>query len=168
MKSRNVHSEIVFSLGANNNVCLRLAVLVSEAGIYKLTISCAQIAQSLRTFGITATTSNLLAIKLSTDPSITSLTVSQHLSASINGTLVEFSDMSIASTADIARIKKLYKLGGIGDDGNKGKRRRKDGKAEGSDLIDGLNGRDKSGGAERERKELEVAILGLMALRGAV
>lgn len=96
------------------------------------------------------------------------MTVSQHLSASINGTLVEFSDLSLANTADIARIKKLYKLGGIGDDGHKGKRRRKDGREEGSDLIDGLNDRDKGGGAERERKELEVAILGLMALRGAV
>ena len=72
--------------------------------------------------------------------------------------------------ADIARIRKLYKLGGSGDDGNKGKRRRKDGSAEGggSDLMNGVSDRDKGGGAERERKELEVAILGLMALRGAV
>lgn len=70
--------------------------------------------------------------------------------------------------ADIARVRKLYKLGGVGDDGNKGKRRRKDGREEGSDLVDGASDRDKDGGAERERKELEVAILGLMALRGAV
>ncbi|KAK0509046.1 hypothetical protein JMJ35_008417 [Cladonia borealis] len=145
LKSRNVHSEIVFSLGANNNI-----------------------AQSLRSFGITAMTSNLLAIKLSTDPSITSLTVSQHLSTSIKGTLVEFSDANLANTADIAKIKKLYRLGGIGDDGNKGRRRRKDGSEEGSHLSDGLNDKEKGGGAERERKELEVAILGLVALRGAV
>ena len=70
--------------------------------------------------------------------------------------------------ADIARIKKLYKLGGIGDGGYKGKRRRKDGSEEGNDLIDGLDDKDKGGGAEGERKELEVAILGLMVLRGAV
>lgn len=70
--------------------------------------------------------------------------------------------------ADIARVRKLYKLGGVGDDGNKGKRRRKDGREEGSDLVDGASDRDKDGGAEREWKELEVAILGLMALRGAV
>ena len=94
--------------------------------------------------------------------------MSQHLSTSIDGTLIEFSDANLAKTADIARIKKLYKLGGIGDGGQKGKRRRKDGSEEGSDLIDGLNDKDKGGGAERERKELEVAILGLMALRGAV
>ena len=94
--------------------------------------------------------------------------MSQHLSTSIKGTRVEFSDANLANTADIGRIKKLYKLGGIGDDGSKGKRRRKDGREEGSDLISGLNEKDKGGGAERERKELEVAILGLMALRGAV
>ena len=94
--------------------------------------------------------------------------MSQHLSTSIKGTLVEFSDANLANTADIAKIKKLYKLGGIGDDGDKGKRRRKDGSEEGSHLSDGLNDKEKGGGAERERKELEVAILGLMALRGAV
>ena len=94
--------------------------------------------------------------------------MSQHLSISIKGTLVEFSDANLANTVDIAKIKKLYKLGGIGDDGTKGKRRRKDGKEEGSDLLNGLKDTDKGGGAERERKELEVLILGLMALRGAV
>ena len=94
--------------------------------------------------------------------------MSQHLSASIKGTLVQFSDANLANTADIAKIRKLYKLGGGGDDGNQRKRRRKDGSEEGNDLIDGVGDRDKGGGAERERKELEVAILGLMALRGAV
>ena len=96
--------------------------------------------------------------------------MSQHLSASIQGTLVEFSDETLAKTADIAKIRKLYKLGGSGDDGNKGKRRRKDGSEEGgeSNPTDGVRDKDSDGGAERERKELEVAILGLMALRGAV
>ena len=70
--------------------------------------------------------------------------------------------------ADIARIRKLYKLGGTGDDGNKGKRRRKDGSEEGRDIIDEVGDTEKGFGAERVRKELEVAILGLMALRGAV
>ena len=94
--------------------------------------------------------------------------MSQHLSTSIKGTLIEFSDAKLANSADIAKIKKLYKLGGIGDDGKNGKRRRKDGREEGSDLLNGLNDKEKGGGPERERKELEVAILGLVALRGAV
>ncbi|KAL2042118.1 hypothetical protein N7G274_005306 [Stereocaulon virgatum] len=141
LKSRNVHSEIVFSLGANNNI-----------------------AQSLRTFGITSTTTNLLVIKLSTDPGITALTVSEHLSTSIQGTQVDFNDATLTNMADIAKVRKLYKLGGVEEDGSKGKRRRKDGTEEGSGLIDGASIKD----SERVRKELEVAILGLMALKGVV
>ena len=70
--------------------------------------------------------------------------------------------------ADVARIRKLYKLGGSGNDGGKGKRRRKDGTEEGSNSAGGVSGKDEVVGEERERKELEVAVLGLMALRGQV
>jgi hypothetical protein len=66
--------------------------------------------------------------------------------------------------ADLAKIRKLYKLGSVGEDAAKGKRRRKDGTEEGSGLVDGVSIKD----SEKVRKELEVAILGLMALRGAV
>ncbi|CAF9943031.1 MAG: hypothetical protein ALECFALPRED_010449 [Alectoria fallacina] len=167
LKSRNVHSEIVFSLGANNNI-----------------------AQSLRTFGIAATTTNLVAIKLSTSPDITASTVSEHLAASVKGTAVEFSDAALAQTPDVGRIRKLYKLsgvvrGGAADDHKFGKRRRKDG-SESEDGSSGGGGSDGDGddgkgggggdtgggggGAEEgeRRRELEGAILGLMALRGAV
>lgn len=145
LKSRNVHSEIVFSLGANNNI-----------------------AQSLRTFGITASTTNLLAIKLSTSPDITASTVSEHLATSVKGAAVEFSDATLAKMADVARIRKLYKLSGVGEADPKSKRRRKDGSEEGSGGADGGKAGDIAGDGGRERKELEVAILGLMALRGAV
>ena len=66
--------------------------------------------------------------------------------------------------ADLATIRKLYKLSGVGEHACKGKRRRKDGIEEGSGLVDLASIED----SERVRKELEVAILGLMALRGAV
>ena len=56
--------------------------------------------------------------------------------------------------ADVGRIRQLYKLGG----GAEMRRRRKDGSVEGSG--------GGAGGGEREG--LEVAVLGLMALRGAV
>ena len=60
------------------------------------------------------------------------------------------------------KIRRVYKLGG-GE--GKGGRKRKDGSLEGS----GSKGEDgEREGNERERKELEVAVLGLMALRGAV
>ena len=74
--------------------------------------------------------------------------------------------------ADVGKIRKLYRLSGVGEgEGDpKGKRRRKDGSEEGSG--GGGGGGSKVGtagyGGERDRKELEVAILGLMALRGAV
>ncbi|KAK4696308.1 hypothetical protein P7C71_g1589, partial [Lecanoromycetidae sp. Uapishka_2] len=69
---------------------------------------------------------------------------------------------------DIPKVRKLYKLSGVAEDGSKGKRRRKDGSEEGS-RDDGVAERGEAGkDLGRERKELEVAVLGLMALRGAV
>lgn len=84
--------------------------------------------------------------------------------------------------ADVGKIRKLYKLGGgVGGVDAKGKRRRKDGSVEGSGGVGGGVGGGGGGGgegkgeggkegdeAERERRELEVGVLGLMALRGAV
>jgi len=134
----------------------------------KFTLSNWQIAQSLRTFGITATTPDLLAVKLSTSSSITSSSVSEHLAASVIGTLVEFSDQTLAPLTDVAKVRKLYKLGGVGEDSSKGKRWRKDGSEEGSRGHDGVERKYAEKDIGRERKELEVAVLGLMALRGAV
>lgn len=88
----------------------------------------------------------------------------------MEGTAVDFSDVTLAEMADVGKIRKLYKLGGVvGEADAKGKRRRKDGSEEGSggDVV-GSKVRDAGNGAEEERKELEVAVLGLMALRGAV
>ena len=127
-----------------------------------------QIAQSLRTFGIAATTTNLLAIKVSTDPSITASTVSDHLAISIQGSPVDFSDASLASMVDIAKIRKLYKLGGVGESESKGKRRRKTDSEEGVGAVNELSDERRDVATDKEKKELEVAILGLMALRGAV
>ncbi len=70
----------------------------------------------------------------------------------------------------MAKIRKLYKLSGVGETDSKGKRRRKDGSEEGSGGggIDGSKAGNAGTDGGGERKELEVAILGLMALRGAV
>ena len=183
LKSRNVHSEIVFSLGANNNVPplpplppLHLRLKIASPNPppppsfkRRADPSNKQIAQSLRTFGIAATTTNLLAIKLSTSPSITASTVSEHLAASVQGTAVHFSDAALATMADVDKIRKLYKLSGVREADHKGKRRRKDGSEEGSGGGGGGEGGGDTGdGAEEERRELEGAVLGLMALRGAV
>ena len=86
-----------------------------------------------------------MVIKVST-PSLpfSADAVQEHLTKSVEGIQVEFSDEVLAEMTDLARVRKYYKLNGIG--GNIGK--------------DGATSKD-------ERKEIEMLILGSMALRGA-
>ncbi|KAH9215145.1 kinase binding protein CGI-121-domain-containing protein [Leptodontidium sp. 2 PMI_412] len=122
LRSRNVHSEIVFSLSPNNNI-----------------------AESFRRFGITPSTTSLLIIKLST-PTKTYLssTVQEHLNSVIEGENVPFSDEVLSGGVDEKRVRKIYKLNSIGGGGKGGIGK----------------GREKD-----ERRELEVGVLGAMALR---
>lgn len=135
LKSRNVHSEIVFALSPSNNI-----------------------GEAFRKFGVADTTSDLLVMKVSTSPSITFESVSEHLTASIQGTPVDFSDETLASMSDLSKITKAYKISGSGPAGGKSAKKSKD-------QIGSVSADDMTAG--RESKELEVAILGAMALRGA-
>ncbi|KAF9885715.1 hypothetical protein FE257_012600 [Aspergillus nanangensis] len=90
LKSRNVHSEIVYSLGATNNI-----------------------ADSFRKFGITDSTKNLLVVKVSVTPDITHDSVAAHLTQSIEGLPAPFTDESLSGVSDISKIKKAYKLGAL-------------------------------------------------------
>lgn len=65
------------------------------------------------------------------------------------GEQVAFSDEEISKMTDLARVRKIYKLNS-GGGGGKGKKE-----------VNGV------GGEKDERRELEVSILGAMALRGA-
>lgn len=137
-----MHSEIVFCLSPNNNI-----------------------AQAFRTFGITPTTTNLLVIKILSPSASTHLTpesIQEHLSTSIEGTQVPFSDDFLAAMTDWERVRKAYKLDGIGALGGSGN-------GKGVKRVDGmgLNGVGRVKGEEEERKEMEVLVLGSMALRGA-
>ncbi|THV46772.1 hypothetical protein BGAL_0361g00100 [Botrytis galanthina] len=127
LKSRNIHSEIVFSLSMNNNI-----------------------AESFRRFGITPTTTSLLVVKVA--PASSASQISEHLSSVIEGEPVPFEDESLASMVDIARVKKLYKLSALGGGAKKGG-------------ANGVNGKVEN--KVEERKELEIMVLGAMALRGA-
>lgn len=91
--------------------------------------------------------------------------VERHLDEVVEGEGVEFCDEVLRGMTDVGKVRKLYKLPLVGEGGGKGqgKRRRKDGSEEGSGEVVGVGK-----GEEWERRELEVAILGLMALRGAV
>ncbi|OCT49564.1 EKC/KEOPS complex subunit cgi121 [Cladophialophora carrionii] len=108
LKSRNIHSETVFSLSSNNNI-----------------------GEAFRRFGVSETTKNLLVLKVATSPDMTLDSVSQHLSANIKGRECAFDDAAFGKVADVERIRKVYKLGAAtstgrstatvnGDSGSKG------------------------------------------------
>lgn len=81
------------------------------------------------------------------------------------GQLVPFEDEVITGMTDWARVRKIYKLGGMGGGGGKGGA----GKGKGG-VGDGKRGGGYGGGSElgeEERREMEMLILGAMALRGA-
>ncbi|EXJ61585.1 hypothetical protein A1O7_02013 [Cladophialophora yegresii CBS 114405] len=127
LKSRNVHSETVFSLSPNNNI-----------------------GEAFRRFGVSETTKNLLVLKVATSPEITLESVSQHLSANIKGQECAFSDAIFGKVADVERIRKVYKL-----------------RAATSPGRSTANANGDYGSSSNGSEDLEVQILGLMALRGA-
>ncbi|KAJ6079420.1 hypothetical protein N7467_009173 [Penicillium canescens] len=90
LKSRNVHSEIVFSFNSTNNI-----------------------AESFRRFGIADSTKDLLVVKVSVSPEITHESVAAHLGASVQGTSVPFDDQTLSEVSDVSKIKKVYKLGAL-------------------------------------------------------
>ncbi|KAL2812800.1 kinase binding protein CGI-121-domain-containing protein [Aspergillus cavernicola] len=90
LKSRNIHSEIVFSLSPTNNI-----------------------ADSFRKFGISDTTTSLLVVKVSVTPDITYESVAAHLAQNVQGSPLAFDDESLSGISNIAKIKKAYKLGSL-------------------------------------------------------
>ena len=77
----------------------------------------------------------------------------------MDGTPVEFADHVLRTMTDLARVKKAYKLNSPAegrDGGGKGK-----GKVESTAVLKGEEA------TLDDLKEIEVAVLGCMALRGA-
>ena len=109
-----------------------------------------QIAESFRRFGISDSTTALLVIKVSINPSVTHDSVAKHLSNVIEGTPAEFSDDVLAGMTDLSRVRKVYKLNTTGPP-----KKRED---------THVNGIDKA--EMDERKEMIMSIIGAMALRG--
>lgn len=75
----------------------------------------------------------------------------------MQGTQVPFEDEFIAKLTDWDKVRKAYKLNAATSSGIRG-----DGKSE----KGAVNG-EKDGVGENEEKELEIQILGAMALKGA-
>ncbi|KAK5712780.1 hypothetical protein LTR15_011772 [Elasticomyces elasticus] len=83
MKSKNVHSEIVFSLSPNNNI-----------------------SECFRRFGVGETTTNIVAIKVDSN----TFRIQEHLQKHVQGQIVPFTDETLASLRDEARVRKAYKV----------------------------------------------------------
>lgn len=146
LKSNNVHSEIVFCLSPNNNI-----------------------GDAFRRFGVQDTTRELVVVKVggtTTTPTPTSSTttsstsrngeisrdsVQAHLQGAVKGRLVPFDDDDFfVQVCDLDKVRKTYKLGGKSN----------------RNLKKMVNG-DAGNTALNEQEEIEVQVLGLMALRGA-
>lgn len=130
LKSRNIHSEIVFCLSPNNNI-----------------------GEAFRRYGVSDTSKSLVVLKVSTDSSITHDSVEAHLKEVVKGTLLPFEDSSFEDVSDLPKIAKAYKISEI---------QQAKGKSSSKTLING-DGKP----TPDERHELEMSVLGLMALRGA-
>lgn len=146
LKSRNVHSEIVFSLSPANNVRFTLEF---HSRHYTATNS-VQIADSFRKFGITDSTKDLLVVKVSVSSEITHDSVATHLGSSIQGTSLPFDDETLAEISDVSKIKKAYKLGALSSPATMAD----------SALCNGTQDHDAI-------RRLELSLLGAIALRGS-
>lgn len=130
LKSRNIHSEIVFCLSPNNNI-----------------------GEAFRRYGLSDTSKSLVVIKVSTDPSVTHDSVEAHLKEVMKGSPLPFEDSSFEDISDLPKIAKAYKLS---------QTQQPKGRPTSKAVTNG-NGRS---GLD-ERHDLEVSVVGLMALRGA-
>lgn len=100
-------------------------------------------ADSFRKFGITDSTTDLLVIKVPVAESINYESVSAHLGEFVKGSPVPFNDDTLSAISDVGKIKKAYKLGSL------------------PLQPDQANGQDDG------RRQLEICLLGAIALRGA-
>ncbi len=133
LKSRNIHSEIVFALSPNNNI-----------------------GEAFKKFGISGSTTDLLVIKVSTSQSVTEESVGKHLGDAVEGEALHFNDESLQALSDLSKIRKAYKIGSAPPSKGQSKQPK---------LL--VNGDPLDSASTKERKELEIAILGAVALRGA-
>ncbi|KAL8680304.1 MAG: hypothetical protein Q9186_003486 [Xanthomendoza sp. 1 TL-2023] len=123
------------------------------------------IAESFRRFGISPATTSMYAIKVASNTPTDATSIRKHLSDNIEGTPLPFTDLEIAQVTDIVKVRKIYKLTNVtqGNSRINGKGRKEKQKLdEGVGSVNGDQGQE-----DAERKELEIMVLGLMALRGA-
>lgn len=103
-------------------------------------------ADSFRRFGIADTTNDLLVIKVPVVSGVTHESVAAHLEEHVQGSQVPFNDDTLSAVSDVGRIKKAYKLGSLPSQPAKA--------GQVNDQDDG-------------KRQLELCLLGAIALRGA-
>jgi EKC/KEOPS complex subunit CGI121/TPRKB len=136
LKARTAHSELVFRLHPNNNI-----------------------GESYRKFGISDSTSTLIAVKLGLSEDVTNESVSRHLGESVKGesVLIGEDGVEVGGYCDLGMVRKVYKLDGGGGGGSAGKGKK-------GVVNGGTNGEVN---AMDERKEVEAVVLGMMTIKGS-
>ena len=107
------------------------------------------IGDAFRRFGIQDASRDLVVVKVGEGGDVSKEGVEQHLREAVEGTAAEFSDEWLEEVCDLDKVRKTYKLA-------------KPQQAKGTKAMNG-----DAGTIRDERSDLEVQVLGLMALRGA-
>ncbi|TQS34491.1 hypothetical protein Golomagni_05122 [Golovinomyces magnicellulatus] len=155
LRTRNIHSEIVFGLSPRNNV--RNFQLFSFLIFSSCLTFSGQIATSFSQFGITPQTTDLIVVKIG-DVSLYE-SINSHLNKAIDGDAVEFTDAALKNVTDWGRVEKLYNLSSsdvkvIADEKI-------------STLSNQLKIRELDSRESSKMKEIEILVLGAMALKGS-
>ncbi|KAF2205506.1 CGI-121-domain-containing protein [Delitschia confertaspora ATCC 74209] len=140
-KTKTVHSELVFRLHPNNNI-----------------------AESFKKFGIGDSSRNIIAVKIGGfmkegQDEVAEESVSRHLGEVVQGDSTDPGERGerLGEECEMEKVRKMYKLeSGAGGGGKKGKKIGNTGEA-----VNGM------GGEEKDRKEMESVVLGVITLKGS-
>ena len=99
LRTKTVHSEILWALNPSNNVCISIPTKLTS-----ILILCLQISEAIRRYGISDSTTSLLVVEIGTTPSHR-----DKIKATVNGTVSPFSRLS--EITDLATIKKVRHTG---------------------------------------------------------
>jgi EKC/KEOPS complex subunit CGI121/TPRKB len=157
LRTHNIHSETLLNLSPSNNI-----------------------GDAYRRFGITDSTTSLIVIKIGypvdhPPPNVdagkyvppTKESVQEFLGQVVEGESRAFSEDEVVKCGDLNRIRKTYKIGNEENGGGKGGKKRKmavNGEFGGHDNVATSDIKSKM---LDERKMIESAVLGMMALRGS-
>ena len=148
MRTKHLHSEIVYALAATQNV--------PSLTLYLRSWHMIQITEALKTFGINDSTKNIVVVKLSSaHPSdvlqrwdfTDSVEIAAYVCKIVKGKEQPFEDKNLQHLTDLQKVSKVYKLGAQ----NNGKRK----------------GGSENNSRWKDPAEYAKVIIGSIALRGS-